>query len=330
MINDLKKPAAYPERFREVKHVQTHISNVFIGDEYVYKIKKPVSFGFLDFSTIKLRRYYCHREVELNNRFSKGIYIGVFPVTYDGEKHGINGKGKIVDYAVKMKRLQDEDLMKFRFKDGRITSDDIERVAGSIAGFHKNSARSKEIDKFGGLDMVRFNMAENFQQTKDFIGDTITSEQFNDLRKWTDDFYKRQHDLFSQRVKDGRIRDCHGDLHMEHVCLEDPIVIFDCIEFNDRFRYADTISDIAFLLMDLEFNGGHKLSDQLRIAYLARTGENNYENISPLINYYKLYRAYVRGKVSSYLLTDPNVTTGKKTMARDIARRYFALSHSYI
>lgn len=330
MIDDLMHPSAYPETSEKVTLAQTHISSVFIGDEFVYKIKKPVNFGFLDFSTLEKRNYYCNKEVELNSRFSQDVYLGVYPVTFDGTKHAINGKGEIVDYAVKMRRLSDEDLLKTRFRKGTVTSEDIERIGKAIADFHKISERSKEIDKFGNLDTVKFNTDENFQQTAEFIGDSISKEQYHSLKNWTDEFYKEHQKLFAQRVKNGKIRDCHGDLHMEHICLTDPIIIFDCIEFNDRFRYSDIVSDIAFLLMDLEFNGGERFSEQLCKAYLTRAGEKDDDLIIHLINFYKIYRAYVRGKVTSFILKDSAVPDDKKIEARDTAQRYFALAHSYI
>ena len=330
LIDDLMHPSAYPERSKKITLAQTHISIVFIGGEFVYKIKKPVNFEFLDFSTLEKRNYYCNKEVELNRRFSQDVYLGVYPVTFDGKKHAINGKGRVVDYAVKMKRLSDEDLMKSRFRKGNVTSEDIERISKAIATFHKKSGRSKEIDKFGKLDVVKFNTDENFQQTAEFVGDSISKEQYQDLKNWTDEFYKEHQELFAQRIKNGKIRDCHGDLHMEHVCLTDPIIIFDCIEFNDRFRYIDTVSDIAFLLMDLEFNGGERLSQQLCKAYLTHAGEKDNGRIYHLINFYKVYRAYVRGKVTSFILTDSAVPDDKKIEARDTAKRYFKLAYSYI
>ena len=330
LIDDLMHPSAYPEMSEKVTLAQTHISTVFIGDKFVYKIKKPVNFGFLDFSTLEKRKYYCHKEVELNSRFSQDVYLGVYPVTFNGTKHAIKGKGEVVDYAVKMRRLSDEDLMKSRFRKGTITTEDIERIAKAIAVFHKNSICSKEIDKFGNIDIVKFNTDENFQQTAEFVGDSITKEQYHDLKNWADKFYKDHQELFAQRVKNGKIRDCHGDLHMEHVCLTDPIIIFDCIEFNDRFRYSDTISDIAFLLMDLEFNDGRQLSEQLCKTYLTCAGEKHNNFIYHLFNFYKVYRAYVRGKVTSFILKAPAVPDDKKIEARNIAQRYFALAHSYI
>ena len=330
MIDDLMHPSAYPEMPEKVTLAQTHISNVFIGDEFVYKIKKPVNFVFLDFSTLEKRNYYCNKEVELNSRFSQDVYLGVYPVTFDGTKHVIAGEGEVVDYAVKMRRLSDEDLLKSRFRKDTVTPKDVERIGEAIAAFHKKSLRSKEIDKFGNLGVVKFNTDENFQQTAEFVDDSISKEQFHDLKNWTDEFYKEHQELFAQRVENGKIRDCHGDLHMEHICLTDPIIIFDCIEFNDRFRYSDIVSDIAFLLMDLEFNGGEKLSEQLCKVYLTRVGERDDDLIHHLINFYKVYRAYVRGKVTSFILKDIAVPDDKKNEARNTAQKYFALAHSYV
>ena len=330
LIDDLMHPSSYPEATKKVTLAQTHISNVFIGDEFVYKIKKPVNFGFLDFSTLEKRKYYCNKEVELNSRFSNDVYLGVYPVTFDGTKYSINGKGEVIDYAVKMRRLSDEDLLKTRFKKDDITSEDIKRIGAAIADFHKVSKRSKEIDEFGRLGTVKFNTDENFQQTEEFVDDSISKEQYHDLKNWTDEFYQKHQELFEQRVKNGKIRDCHGDLHMEHICLTDPIIIFDCIEFNDRFRYSDTLSEIAFLQMDLEFNGGQELSEQLLKAYLSHAGETDDDLTYQLIKFYKVYRAYVRGKVTSFVLKDSTVADDKKAQARGIAQRYFALAHSYI
>ena len=330
LIDDLMKSSAYPDNPKNIKLAQTHISTVFIGDEFVYKVKKPVNFGFLDFSTLEKRKYFCNQEVKLNSRFSDDVYLGVYPVTYDGIKYTINGEGEIVDYAVKMRRLSDKDLLKTRFKKGNVTSNDIERIGKAIAAFHKKSEQSDEIDKFGSLVIIKFNTDENFQQTEEFIGNSITENQFNSLKNWTDSFYKEQKELFAQRVENHKIRDCHGDLHMEHICLTDPIIIFDCIEFNERFRYSDILSDIAFLLMDLEFNDGVSLSEKLCKVYINNSDEKDMDNVRNLIKFYKIYRAYVRGKVTSFILNDSAVSDDKKDQARKNAQRYFSLASSYI
>jgi aminoglycoside phosphotransferase family enzyme len=327
ITDDLMNPQAYPEETKEVTLTQTHLSNVFICDNFVYKIKKSVDFGFLDFSTLEKRKYYCEQEITLNNRFSEGVYLGVYPVTFDNESHVIDGTGEIVEYAVKMKRLPMEKLLKTRFKAGKITSDDIERIAEAVATFHKSSKTAKEINSFGKIAIIKFNTDENFSQTEEFVGKVITKSQFDALKKWTLNFYKEYKKLFEKRISDGSIRDCHGDLHMEHICLTDPIIIFDCIEFNERFRYSDTASDIAFLLMDLEFNGGQKFAKLLKKAYLEKTEE---KDIDHLINFYKVYRAYVRGKVTSFMLNDPQISGEKKKNAIETAKKYFALATSYI
>lgn len=330
MIDDLMQSSAFPEKPNKITLAQTHISNVFIGDEFVYKIKKPVNFGFLDFSTLEKRKYYCEQEVKLNSRFSKSVYLGVYSVNFDGEKYSIGGSGELVDYAVKMRRLSEDDLLKTRFKKGIVTKNDIKRIGKAIADFHKTAKRSKKIDEFGTLDVIRFNTDENFEQTECFIGDSITQEQFNEIKNWTNEFYKKHSDLFRQRIKDGKIRDCHGDLHMEHICLTDPITIFDCIEFNERFRYSDVLSDIAFLLMDLEFNGGKDFSEELCNSYLNYSDENDDEQTRSLLKSYKVYRAYVRGKVTSFILNDLSVADDKKEKARATAQKYFALAYFYI
>lgn len=330
IMDDLLSPLAYPEKPNMIKIAQTHISNVFICDEFVYKMKKPVNFGFLDFSTIDKRKYFCEQEVDLNSRFSKDVYLGVFPVTFDGKKHEINGQGDIVEYVVKMKRLSDEDLLKTRFKKGLVTSENIKNIAKSIADFHKKAKQSEEIDKFGSLEVVKFNTDENFEQTADFINRSITQQQYQGLKKWTDDFYKQYKDLFEDRIKKGKIKDCHGDLHMEHICLTDPIILFDCIEFNERFRYSDVLSDIAFLLMDLEYNNGYELSKLLIKSYLDQANEKEDNRTLSLLTYYKVYRAYVRGKVTSFILNDSSISDENKEQAKHIAQNYFALAFSYI
>lgn len=327
LIDDLLNPQAYPEETKEVALAQTHISNVFICDKFVYKIKKSVNFGFLDFSTLEKRKYYCEQEVMLNNRFSQGVYLGVYPVTIDDENYVIDGKGEIVEYAVKMKRLPVENLLKSRFEKGDVPEKDIERVAEAVASFHRSSRQAKEINGFGKIAIIKFNTDENFSQTEEFIGKVITKKQFTSLKKWTGDFYKKHKNLFEKRISDGKIRDCHGDLHMEHICLTDPIIIFDCIEFNERFRFSDTASDIAFLLMDLEYNDGWDLAEHLKKTYLEKTEE---KDIDHLINFYKVYRAYVRGKVTSFMLNDENVDSEKKKNATETAKKYFALAYSYI
>ncbi len=332
MLQDLQDTNAYPEPTSKVKLVQTHISWVFICDEFVYKLKKPVNFGFLDFSTLDKRKYYCHQEVELNRRLAKDIYLGVLTVVFDGKNFKITSEPSTmepVEYAVKMRLIPDEVLLKNKFEKGELTNNDIDRTAKAIAGFHATAMRSPEIDKFGSLETVKFNTDENFQQTEGYIGSSIMQDQFTALKSWTDKFYENHAELFAKRISEGRVRDCHGDLHMEHICLTDPITIIDCIEFNERFRYSDTASDLAFLLMDLEYHNGERFANQLYNSYKKFSGERGTE-LELIMQYYKVYRAYVRGKVNSFQLDDPNISDAKKEEARNTAQRYFELAYRYI
>ncbi|MBW1768350.1 MAG: gluconokinase [Deltaproteobacteria bacterium] len=328
MIDDLLNPASLPDTTENVSLVQTHISVVFVADEFVYKVKKPVNFGFLDFSTLKKREYYCHQEIRLNQRLSEGIYIDVLPIIFDNKSYKMGkGKGEIVEYAVKMKRIPGELLMKSAFGKSELRIEHLENIAHVLAGFHLNANHSLEIEKFGEPEKFRINTDENFEQTKKYINTTIEREDFDSIYLWTDNFYKKNKGLFQDRIATGKIRDCHGDLHMEHVCLKDPICIIDCIEFNDRFRYTDTIADIAFLLMDLEYSGGGEFSSKLWDFYTELTGDSGMDS---LLTFYKVYRAYVRGKVNSFQLDDEHIGPDEKGRAAQSAKKYFKLARSYI
>jgi aminoglycoside phosphotransferase family enzyme len=332
MLEMLQTPDPYPESTERVRLVQTHISWVFICDQFVYKLKKPVDFGFLDFTTLEKRKHFCQQEVELNRRLAKDVYLGVYSVIFEGNRFKIledPNNTDPVEYAVKMRVIPDEVLMKNRYERGALTPDDMTRAAETIADFHASAARSTEIDKFGELSTVKFNTDENFEQTQGQIGNSITEEQFNALKQWTDEFYQKHAGLLKRRISAGRVRDCHGDLHMEHICFTDPITIIDCIEFNDRFRYSDTASDLAFLLMDLEYHNGDEFAKQLSDSYMKYSGEGGPE-FEMILKYYKVYRAYVRGKVNSFQLGDPSIPVAKKNQAKHTAQRYFELAYRYI
>jgi hypothetical protein len=328
IIEKLLDPASLPDPTSTVTLVQTHISSVLVADRFVYKIKKPVNFGFLDFSTLEKRKHYCHQEVRLNQRLSKEIYLGVLPVLQEGDRFWIGeGRGAAVEYAVKMKRIPEQVLMKSMFREGRLENRHLDSISLLLARFHAVAERSREIDSFGEPEIFKINTDENFMQTEKYVGKTLKEEDFLALRSWTDGFYQDRDTLFRERIEKGRIRDCHGDLHMEHICLTEPVSVIDCIEFNDRFRYSDTLSDIAFLLMDLEYHGGRDQSAHLWEAYGAESGERNVED---LLTFYKVYRAYVRGKVISFQLDSESLPGVEKDRIARRASAYFDLARSYI
>jgi len=328
MIEGLLKPEAFPDPTKRVLLVQTHISLVFVADEFVYKVKKPVNFGFLDFTSFEKRAFYCRQELLLNRRLAKDIYIDVLPIRFDGKKYSMRSrKGEIVEHAVKMKRISEQRLMKSLYERGALAENHLRRLARTLARFHLNALRSHAIDEFGEPDRFRINTDENFSQIKKFIGVSVEREQFDALQDWTDRFYRTKRELFYNRIKQGKVRDCHGDLHMEHVCFSRSLSIIDCIEFNDRFRYSDTVADIAFLLMDLEYRGGKNYSAALWRHYRKFAAE---EAVDPLLDFYKVYRAVVRGKVNSFQVDDPAISAEDKGRAVQRARKYFTLACSYI
>jgi aminoglycoside phosphotransferase family enzyme len=328
LIQDLQNPAALPDPTSGVSVIQTHISVVILADNFVYKIKKPVNFGFLDFSTLEKRRHFCSEEIRLNNRLSRGIYLEVLPVFHDGTVHRLGtGRGNVADYAVRMRRIPDGVVMKSLFRAGALSSSQLDSLVTTLVRFHREALRTEEIDMFGLPERFRVNTDENFQQVEPYIGRTIDKEDYDDVVHWTELFYRSNGDLFRSRIESGKIRDCHGDLHMEHVCFLNPLAIIDCIEFNHRFRYGDVIGDMAFLLMDLEYHGGVDLARKLWDRYAAATGDGD---AASLLTFYKVYRAFVRGKVNSFQLDDPAIAAESKKEAQDRAHRYFRLAHSYI
>jgi len=330
IIEDLQRKDAFPEPTNNVSLIQTHISMVFVCDNYVYKIKKPVNFGFLDFSSLEKRKFFCEKEVELNRRLAGDVYVGVFPVIYDGKRHFVNKavKGDVVDYAVKMKRIPEHMLMKKVFERGELNEEHIKKIAEVISRFHLSADTSSQIESFGRPEVFRINTDENFDQVEKYIGISIDKDKFYEIKEWTDRFYKEKSWIFELRIKEKRIRDCHGDLHMEHICLSEKPIIIDCIEFNDRFRYGDTVGDIAFLLMDLEYHGGERFSKMLWNYYKQFANES--EEAEEMLKFYKVYRAFVRGKVNSFQLDDPSIGQREKEEAIKRARSYFDLAYSYI
>jgi aminoglycoside phosphotransferase family enzyme len=262
LIEALLEPRAYPERPEKVVFQQTHISYLFFTPRHVYKVKKPVDFEFLDFSTLKKRLHFCQEEVRLNRRLAPGVYLDVVAITAGkAGKEGVfmEGEGEAIEYAVKMKRLPAETMLEAMLEGDIVTGEIIERVAEAVAAFHKKAETNERISSFGLPKNVKNNTDENFAQTKDFIGRTITRKQYDDIRAYTDAFLSSNNGEFNERVQKGFIKDCHGDIHSEHISISDGIQIYDCIEFNERFRYSDIVADSAFLSMDLDFHNRHDL-----------------------------------------------------------------------
>ncbi len=321
----LRDPASYPHHPAEVCEKQTHASHVFLVPPWVYKIKKPVDFGFLDFTTLEKRRHFCMREVELNSRLAPGVYQGVVPVTRENEGFALGGSGPAVEYAVKMVFLEPDGFLDARLRSGTAGEPELECVARTLAGFYRNQPSPPEVAVWGNVAKLRISTDENFAQTRRFIGRTIPRTAFDAIRLFTALCYERRRGLFERRVAGGWIRDCHGDLHLDHIHLSGGApVIHDCIEFNDRLRHLDVASDAAFLAMDLDHHGLPRLA-RFFTSRLSRL-MNDLE-MERLLDFYQCYRAYVRGKVES-LRAAGGVGAGRDDAVAN-ARRYFRLALQY-
>jgi len=325
VVEALMKPEAYDEEPGKIELIQTHISFVFLTRNFVYKVKKAVDLGFLDFTTLEKRRLFCEKELELNRRLCEGMYLEVVPINRSNIIK-IKGEGKTVEYAVKMKRMPQEKMMSKLLEENKVDSKLIDRIAKIIAEFHSKAETNKRISRFGSLKIIETNWKENFEQTREFVDKTISTEEFNLIRERIDNFTERNLSLFEKRIADGRVRDCHGDIHSGNIFVTDRIYIFDAIEFNERFRYADVASDVAFLAMDLDFKQRTDLSNFFVEKYVEYSGDLELVKLLP---FYKCYRAYVRGKVTSFKLKDPSVGREEKSGAIKEAKSYFKLASTY-
>jgi len=327
LIRAMSDPAIYPHRPAGVEVIQTHISVVFIAGDLVYKVKKPVNFGFLDYTTLEKRQHFCHQEVILNSRFSERIYLGVVEICSGPGGINLRGGGDAVEAAVVMRHIPQDRTMIRMLEDDKITPEILDRLADRLAFFHSVAATGPEISLFGSSDVIRRNLAENFEQTVPFVGSTIDRETHEAVVSLSFAFLETHEDLIAMRMKGGFIRDCHGDLHLEHVVILDEIMLYDCIEFNDRFRYSDTASDLGFLLMDLDFRGYPAYADRIARRYARTSGDRD---VLKLLGLYRSYRAFVRGKVLSFSLEEPEISPEEKAAAAGTATDYFRLARSYL
>ncbi|MBI2853583.1 MAG: AAA family ATPase [Chloroflexi bacterium] len=328
IIEVMLRPETYPHRVKDSVHmVQTQMSVVFLSGAYAYKVKKAVNLGYLDYTTLDKRKFFCLRELELNRRLCPDAYLDVLPLTIESGSLKLGGDGEVAEYTVKMRQLPMERMMDKLLVEGRVSADMVRAVAAKVAAFHQKAATDRHIDSFGEPCTVVVNNDENFTQTEEYIGRTITAEQYRKIKEYTETFIRDHAQLMHDRIDQGRIRDCHGDLHAAHVCFDNGICIYDCIEFNDRFRYADVASEVAFLAMDLDRYERRDLSNEFVSAYIAASQDTTLADILP---FYKCYRAYVRGKVEGFKLNDPYLSEAEKKKALNSACRYFVLAESYV
>jgi uncharacterized protein len=325
LIAFLESPESYPHGPTEVRAIQTHISWVFIASRFVFKVKKPVNLGFLDFSALEKRQHFCQREIELNRRLCPKIYLGVVPIYITASGFSFEAQGEIVEYAVKMRELPHGWFLSELLEKNLLAEKEINRVISTLHRFYQSETPTPEIEQWGTPEKLKISTDENFAQVEPFVGKTISSAAFEAIRHFTNRFYIVNESLFHERIQQHRILDCHGDLHLDHIHLTpEGTTIFDCIEFNDRFRFIDVANDLAFLAMDFDFKGRRDLGNLL-LRNAAR--ELDDAGMLKVANFYKCYRAFVRGKVESIQATEKETTNPEEHHKQ--AARYFRLALHY-
>lgn len=328
LVACLSRPGFYPHRPKKVETIETHSAWVFLAGSLVYKIKKPVRLGFLDFSSLERRRHVCEQEVVLNRRLCPDMYLGVLPIMRRaGGGFCWEGPGRVTEYAVLMKRLAPGGFLDVLLDRGRAGPADLDRVARRLERFYRAHPSRHETAQWGRIPKLRISLEENFSQAAAFVHHTLSAATMMAVRDYSRQFMRRGRNLLNRRVAEGWIRDCHGDLHMEHVHLTRQAVrIFDCIEFNDRFRHIDVASDAAFLAMDLDRHGRHDLARRF-LKHLAATLRD--PDLMRLADFYKCYRAFVRGKVESLQMERLHAGAQARRLHADRARACFQLALRY-
>lgn len=328
LIQQMLQPGFYPHEVTEpIQLIQTHISYVILTGDYAYKLKKAVNFGFLDFSTLEKRKHFCYEELRLNQRGAAELYLEVLPVTMVDDQHYLGGTGKPVEYALKMRQFPQDWLFSTLFDQGKLTEAHLEDLGRVVAEYHAKSPTNDYIRSFGEVPQVRAAIDENYQQTNKYIGGPQTQPQFEATKKYTDNFFVELPQVFASRIENNFIRECHGDLHLRNMALwHDKIVLFDCIEFNEPFRFVDVMHDVAFTMMDLEARHRRDLANAFLNTYMEQTGDWEGLQVLPL---YLSRQAYVRAKVTSFLLDDPNIPETAKEEAAKTAAAYYKQAYDY-
>jgi uncharacterized protein len=328
LIQQMLVPEFYPHPVTmPIKLMQTHASYVLLTGDFAYKLKKPVNFGFLDYSTVTNRHNFCDEEIRLNQRGAKELYLGVLPISKQSHQYQFGTEGEIVDYAVKMVQFPQSALLSNMFESGAITPSDIEEMGQVVAQFHANAQTNAHISSFGTVAKIKQSIDNNYLQTEQYIGRSQTQQQYIETKAYTDRFLLEYEQLLLDRIAGGFIRECHGDLHLRNICRwHQKILLFDCIEFNEPFRFVDTMYDVAFAVMDLEARGRKDLANRFLNTYAEQTGDWAGLQVLPL---YLSRQAYVRAKVTSFLLDDSGISIADRAAAAQTAGNYYHQAWAY-
>jgi uncharacterized protein len=338
LIRQMLQPGFYPHPVQEpIQLLQTHISYILLTGEYAYKLKKAVNFGFLDFTTLENRHRFCQEELRLNQRLSPELYLAVLPIVQNTGHYRLDptdiDSNLVVDYTVQMRQFPQDALLSHLFEQNKLTPAMMQELGTLVAQFHAQAEIDTDMQGYGSMAAIQKVATSNYGISEEFIeretdrSCTQTQKQYNETQQFTTQFFDQHSDWFVQRQVEGKIRDCHGDLHLNNICFyPDKIRIFDCIEFNPAFRTIDVIYDVAFLVMDLEFQGRVDLANLFLNTYLEQTGDYWGTALLPL---YLSMRAYIRGNVNSLALKDSAISDADKAGFLQCGKAYYRLAWDY-
>ena len=327
LIDKLQNPALYEHPVQHFQVIETHISWVLLTGPYAYKIKKPVDLGFLDFSTLAKRRHYCEEELRLNQRLAPELYLAVIAITGTVSQPALDGNGPVIDYAVKMREFAQSAQLDRALSRGELRSQHIVSLAAAVARFHARAAVAGTDSPFGDAAAVWQPAGENFAQIRPHLDTARDRDLLDRLLAWSVHTHARLAAVWPLRKQAGFIRECHGDMHLGNMALiDDKILIFDCLEFNERLRWIDVMSEVAFVTMDLQDRGRPGLAHRFLNDYLQHSGD--YQGLG-ILRFYQVYRALVRAKVACLRLAQEGLSAAQRDEIRGHYRQYLRLAEHY-
>lgn len=330
IIADLQQPSAYPHPVAAIHVVQTHVSCVFLTGDFAYKVKKAVNFGFLDYTTLERRRHFCEEELRLNRRLCPELYLEVVPLMLREGRLVIGGNGEPVEWAVRMRQMRECEMLSARLEAGTVGRAEIERLAQALADFHAGAGGGVEVQAFGAHTVLAETMATTLGSMDKVTCDFLPSATRRTIRDYLEVFLHREEALLARRVEQGRIRDCHGDLRTQNICLDQRfdrgLQIFDGIEFNQEFRYIDVAADLAYLTMDLDLAGRADLRECLTDTYSRATEDTD---LPVMLRFYQVYRACVRGNIALMAAAEHEISEPERERQRQIADTAYDLARCY-
>ncbi len=327
-ISALCDASLYDHHVDEFSIIETHISWVVLTGKYAYKIKKPIKYSFVDFSTLENRKFYCNEEMRLNTRLAPNLYLEVVAITGNHKQPSLKNHGEAIEYAVKMRQFSQSSLLSYLSVHNQLSKKHIDEMAREIAGFHMRINKVPSSVDLGSPEDINHWVTDNLALIESNLTDKEIYSTIKSIRKWSENEYLNKYDYFQERRENEFIRECHGDMHLNNmVLIDDVVTIFDGIEFNEHLRWIDVISEVAFLVMDLSNRGHSEYASRFMNLYLQHTGD--YKGLR-ILKYYLVYRALVRAKVALLRVTQENISKIEEKKIQKEYRSYVALASGYI